>query len=457
MTEPTDAHTTAHMTVCGNGIPRGGSRTPRDMAELDVPDGLDPEDYLRLLRMRWPYLARPDQLEPSGDWSIWLLLGGRGSGKTRAGAEWVQAQVIDGARRVALVAPTYADAREVMIDGESGLMSLGLPCERPTYVASRRRLEWPNGAVAQVFSAEDPEGLRGPQFDCAWADEFCAWSYPDATLANLRMGLRLAKVTEDGDGDEPKLVMTTTPKPSQALRDLLATPGLSISRARTADNAAHLSPGFLGVLEKAYGGTRLARQELDGELVENLEDSLWPRELLEDCRVAEAPELDRIVVAVDPPVTSGPDADACGLVVCGVADGTAYVLQDGSAHGLSPRQWAEKAAALYEVWSADLIVVEVNQGGDMVKEMLAQVDDTLPVKGVVARRAKGRRAEPVAMLYEQGRVKHVGGFKKLEDEMNRMSRDGLMGKNSPDRVDALVWGITKLLLRRRAKPTMRMV
>jgi len=409
-----------------------------------------------MLRMRWPYTARPDQLAPEGDWNIWLLLGGRGSGKTRAGAEWVQAQVMAGARRVALVGPTYADVREVMIDGESGLMSLGLASERPTYLASRRRLEWPNGAVAQVFSSEDPDGLRGPQFDCAWADEFCAWNYPDATLANLRMGLRLARANEEVC-EEPKLVMTTTPKPSQALRDLLATPGLSISRAKTADNLAHLSPGFLSVLEKAYGGTRLARQELDGELVENLEDSLWPRELLEDCRVAEAPDLDRIVVAVDPPVTSGPDADACGLVVCGVADGVAYVLQDGSAHGLSPRQWAEKAAALYQVWSADLIVVEVNQGGDMVKEMLAQVDDTLPVKGVVARRSKGRRAEPVAMLYEQGRVKHVGGFKKLEDEMNRMSREGLMGKASPDRVDALVWGITKLLLRRRAKPTMRQV
>ena len=412
-----------------------------------------PEAYENWLRLQWPSLARADQWAPSEtpegeDWAIWLLLGGRGSGKTRAGAEWVCQQVASGARRVALVAPTYADAREVMIAGESGILNASRSAGRPDYIASRRRLEWPNGAVAYVHSAEDPEGLRGPQFDAAWADEFCAWSYPEATLSNLRLALRL--------GEAPKLVMTTTPKPRQSLRDLLEAPGLVVSRAATADNVGNLAPGFLREMERAYGGTRLARQELAGEVVENLEDSLWPRELLEDCRVEAAPEhLDRIVVAVDPPVTSGENADACGIVVCGTSEGVAYVLHDGSAHGLSPRQWAERAASLYEAWMADLIVVEVNQGGDMVKEMLAQVDDTLPVRGVVARRSKGRRAEPVAMLYEQGRVRHVGGFPELEDEMNRMSREGLSGKESPDRVDALVWGVTKLLLRRGAKPGMR--
>ena len=413
----------------------------------------DADSYRDWLRGQWASLARDDQWAPEDpDWKVWLMLGGRGSGKTRAGAEWVCQQVAAGARRVALVAPTYADAREVMIAGESGILACDGLTGRPDYIASRRRLEWPNGAVASVHSAEDPEGLRGPQFDAAWADEFCAWAYPEATLANLRLALRLPP----GEGRSPKLVVTTTPKPRQSLRDLLEVPGLVVSRAGTDANAHNLAPEFLSTLERTYGGTRLARQELAGEMVENLEDSLWPRELLEDCRVEAAPEhLDRIVVAVDPPVTSGPDADACGLVVVGTSEGIAYVLKDGSEHGLSPRQWAEKAAALYEAWMADLIVVEVNQGGDMVKEMLAQVDDTLPVKGVIARRTKGRRAEPVAMLYEQGRVKHVGGFPELEDEMNRMSREGLEGRASPDRVDALVWGVTKLLLRRGAKPGMR--
>ena len=420
-----------------------------DIPAIEVPGSFAPADYIATLRGVWDYQARDDQIAPEGDWRIWLLLGGRGSGKTRAGAEWVLRRVREGARRIAIVAPTLSDAREVMLEGESGLLNCGLPGERPTFEPSRKRLVWPNGAVGYVYSAEDPDSLRGPQFDAAWADEFCAWSYPEETLANLRLGLRL--------GDEPKLVMTTTPRPSVALRALLEPPGLLISRAKTSDNAHNLAPSFLDAMLEAYGGTRRGRQELDGEVVENLEDSLWPRELLEDCRVAVAPEMDRIVVAVDPPVTSGEDADACGLVVCGVADGVGYVLQDGSQHGLSPRQWAEKAASLYEAWQADLIVVEVNQGGDMVKEMIAQVDDTLPVKGVVARRAKGRRAEPVAMLYEQGRVKHVGGFAALEDEMNLMGREGLEGKGSPDRVDALVWGLTKLMLRRRHKPGMREV
>ena len=310
---------------------------PDSLLGIEAPGNLPPAQYGALLRSRWAYKARDDQREPAGDWRIWLMLGGRGAGKTRAGAEWVQAAVRRGARRVALVAPTYADGREVMVEGESGLLSLGLPGERPEFAPSRRRLEWPNGAVGYLFSAEDPEGLRGPQFDAAWADEFCAWAHPEAALSNLRLALRL--------GDDPKLVMTTTPKPTQSLRDLLEVPELVVSRAGTWANRANLAPTFLAAMERAYGGTRLARQELGGEVVENLEDSLWPRELLEDCRVESAPEMERIVVAVDPPVTSGPDADACGLVVVGLAGGIAYVLQDASAHGLSPRQWAERAAA----------------------------------------------------------------------------------------------------------------
>ncbi|MEP6342516.1 MAG: terminase family protein [Maricaulaceae bacterium] len=285
----------------------------------------------------WSLYARDDQKPPEQDWFIWLLLGGRGSGKTRAGAEWVRKQVIyQGAKRIALVAPTYNDAREVMIEGESGLRNIGYPSERPTYISSRRRLEWPNGAVGQIFSSEDPDGLRGPQFDCAWADEFCAWTHPEYTLSNLRMGLRL--------GDHPQLVVTTTPRPLPALKRLMETSGLVITKMTTQQNGAFLSPSFIRAMEETYGETRLGRQELSGEIIEDLPGALWRRNEIEACRMRQAPECERIIIALDPPVTGHKKSDSCGMIVAGLMghgrEAHAYILEDASIQGVSPEQWA---------------------------------------------------------------------------------------------------------------------
>ncbi|WP_371396222.1 DNA-packaging protein [Fretibacter rubidus] len=405
----------------------------------------------------WQALARNDQWPPAGDWLIWLLLGGRGCGKTRAGAEWVRAQIKQGAKRVALVAPTYNDAREVMLFGESGLMNLGPVDARPRYQSSRRRLEWPNGAVGFVYSSEDPDGLRGPQFDCAWGDEFCAWAYPDDTLSNLRLALRL--------GDKPRLVMTTTPRPIAALTALMAQDGLVVSTAKTSDNAANLSPVFIKAVEDAYGGTRLGRQELGGEIITDHAGALWTRAMIEACHMeqSDAREFiyDKIIIALDPPVTSGVRSDACGLVVAGLLRGqagefdTVHILQDATVQGLSPEAWARRAIGLWESYGADYILAEVNQGGEMVALTLKTIDPEAIVKTVHASRGKAVRAEPVAALYEQGRVKHVRTYSELEDELCTLGTESL--KHSPDRADALVWAVTDLLLSRRGRPRVRRV
>lgn len=406
----------------------------------------------------WQALARDDQWPPKGDWLIWLLLGGRGSGKTRAGAEWVRGQVAGGARRIALVAPTYNDAREVMLFGPSGLMSLGAPNERPRYLSSRRRLEWPNGAVGFVYSSEDPDGLRGPQFDCAWGDEFCAWTYTDDTLSNLRLALRL--------GDRPRLVMTTTPRPTRALKALMGQAGLIITRARTSDNAQNLSPVFIDAMQAAYGGTRLGRQELDGEVITDAAGALWSQAMIDNCRIAgsapiEVQPYDKIIVAVDPPITSGARSDACGVIVAGLMRGEACearshqvdILHDGTVQGLSPEGWARRVIGLWQSYDADYVLAEVNQGGEMVATILKTINPDAVVKTVYASRGKAARAEPVAALYEQGRVRHVGAFPALEDELCLMGTGAL--KHSPDRADALVWAVTDLLLSKRAAPRIR--
>lgn len=401
----------------------------------------------------WPEMARADQLPPAGDWSIWMLLGGRGSGKTRAGAEWIRAQVKSGFRRIALIAPTYSDAREVMLLGESGLLALGPPNERPSYLPSRRRLEWPNGACGQIFSAEDPDGLRGPQFDCAWADEFCAWAYPEDTLSNLRFALRL--------GTAPRLVMTTTPRPIPALRSLLKEDRLVISRAKTSDNAANLSPAFLEAINAAYGGTTLGRQELGGELLFDIEGTLWPRALIDQAYCPAVPALSKIIVGVDPCVSTGKSADACGIIVAGRSgigiNSRAFILEDATIEGASPEQWAAAAFACYQRWDADYIVAEINQGGELVRSVFKAVGCTAPVRTVFATRGKSARAEPVAALYEQGRVRHAQQFNKLNDELANLGAVKKAGKRgkSPDRADALVWAVTELLLKDRAKPTLR--
>jgi len=399
--------------------------------------------------------ARDDQMPPPGDWTTWLLLGGRGAGKTRAGAEWVKGLVLgeppfaaEKLGRIALVGETLDDVRDIMVEGVSGLLALSYPGDRPTWSGIRRRVEWTNGAVAQAFSAEDPDRLRGPQFAAAWCDELAKWRHAEATWDNLQFGLRL--------GTRPRQMVTTTPRPIGLLKRLLADPATALTRAGSAANEVHLAAGYLHNVVARYGGTRLGRQELSGELIEDRDDALWRREALEACRVAAAPELTRVVVAVDPPASAGRRADQCGIVAAGLGrDGLGYVLADASAGRLSPAGWARRAVDLYHRLKADRIVAEVNQGGDMVAAVIRQADAGVAVTTVRANRGKWLRAEPVAALYEQGRVRHVGGFPALEDEMCDFGLGGLSGGGSPDRLDALVWALSALMLGRAGRPRIR--
>lgn len=387
--------------------------------------------------------AHRHQRPPEGDWTNWLLIGGRGAGKTRAGAEWVRAfataprRAGERARRVALIGEGELEIRDIMIEGVSGLLAVHPQLQRPRWHASLRRLEWDNGAIAQVFSAEDPESLRGPQFHAAWLDELAKWRHAEATFDMLQFGLRL--------GERPRQVITTTPRPIPLLKRLIADPASAVTRATTHDNAKNLAPAFIDTVLRRYQGTRLGWQEILGELIEDRPDALWSRATIEGSRVARAPDLQRIVVAVDPPASSARGADACGLVAAGRAEnGIIYVIADESAAGLSPALWAAKAIALWRRLAADALVVEVNQGGDMVRAVIAEQDRAVPVIAVHARRGKWLRAEPVAALYEQGRVKHAGSFPALEDEMCDFGLDGLSSGRSPDRLDALVWAVAHL-------------
>jgi phage terminase large subunit-like protein len=389
----------------------------------------------------------PAAANHGGPWSCWLLLGGRGAGKTRTGAEFVRALVHGCApyaaerhRAIALVGETAHDVREVMIEGPSGLMRVSPRSERPQWTATRRRLEWANGAVAYAFSAEDPEQLRGPQFDAAWCDELAKWNHAEATFDMLQFGLRL--------GARPRQLITTTPRPLPLLKRLVADPHTAVTRAATQANAAHLSPAFLEEIAARYAGTRLGRQEIDGEIIEDRADALWTRAMIEAARVAQAPVLQRIVIGIDPPGSGRPGADACGIVAAGIAEnGVIHVLEDASAQGLSPAGWAAKAIALDRRLKADALIAEVNLGGDMVRAVLAQVDATVPVRSVHATRGKYLRAEPVAALYSQGKVKHVQPLPPLEDEMCDFGLGGLSSGASPDRLDALVWAVTELMQR----------
>jgi phage terminase large subunit-like protein len=402
----------------------------------------------------WALWAREDQLRPAHDWKTWLILGGRGAGKTRAGAEWVRGVALGlpefgaAAKHIALVGETLADVREVMIEGVSGLLAVHSRAERPHWMPVRRRLEWKNGAVAQIFSAEEPESLRGPQFDAAWCDELCKWRYAQEAFDMLQFGLRL--------GAHPRQTITTTPRPIALLKRLIADPSTALAKMPTRENAYNLAPTFLQSIMERYAGTKLGRQELEGEIVDTREDSLFPRARIEAARVLEAPALKRVVVAIDPPASAREGANACGIVAAGLGvDEKIYVLADESAAGLSPLEWASRAVTLYRKLEADRIVVEVNQGGDMVRSVLSEIDRNLPILEVRATRAKHIRAEPVAALYEQGRVKHTGYFPALEDEMADFGPDGLSGGRSPDRVDALVWAVTALTQHAVATPRLR--
>ncbi|MFK7746328.1 MAG: DNA-packaging protein [Roseobacter sp.] len=396
------------------------------------------------------------QVPPVGDWRTWVIMGGRGAGKTRAGAEWVRAQVEGAkpldegrARRVALVGETIEQVREVMIFGDSGILACSPPDRRPKYEAGRKRLVWPNGAIATIHSAFDPEGLRGPQFDAAWVDELAKWKKSQDTWDMLQFALRL--------GDKPQVCVTTTPRNVGVLKTVLKSPSTVVTHAATQANAANLASSFMEEVKARYAGTRLGRQELDGILLEDAEGALWTTSGIEALRSDTLPELDRIVVAVDPSVTSGAGSDECGIVVAGVTmqglpqDWRAYVLADCTVTGASPAAWAQAAISAMEQFGADRLVAEVNQGGQMVQEVIRQIDPLVPYKGVHASRGKVVRAEPVAALYEQGRVRHVRGLDALEDQMCRMTVHGYEGQGSPDRVDALVWALHELMIEPVAK------
>ncbi|WP_299560561.1 terminase family protein [uncultured Sulfitobacter sp.] len=398
----------------------------------------------------------PHQLPPEGDWRSWVIMGGRGAGKTRAGAEWVRS-VVEGSRpldkgrcsRVALVGETIDQVREVMIFGDSGILACSPEDRRPDWEATRKRLVWPNGAIATVHSAHDPEGLRGPQFDAAWVDEIGKWKKAQETWDMLQFALRL--------GDRPQVCVTTTPRNVGVLKDLLRSPSTVVTHAPTEANRANLAASFLEEVRARYRGTRLGRQELDGVLLADAEGALWTSAMLEACRVRNVPRLDRIVVAVDPATTSGAAADECGIVVAGVQssgppqDWRAFVLADCTVRGQGPSGWARAAIAAMEQFGADRLVAEVNQGGQMVQEVIRQIDPLVPYKGVHATRGKVARAEPVAALYEQGRVRHLPDLDALEDQMTRMTARGYEGGGSPDRVDALVWALHELMIAPAAK------
>lgn len=415
---------------------------------------LTPTELDFLHRNRFLGLARPAQRPPQGDWRTWLFVGGRGAGKTRAGAEWTRySAFFGGCGRIALVGPTLSDVREVMIEGASGLRliepNLAL---RPSYSVSRRRLEWPNGSVGLVFSAEDPDSLRGPQFDAAWCDEIGVWAQGETVWNNLQLGLRL--------GDAPRCVATTTPRPVPLVKRLMGGEAV-VTHSRTRDNTANLAPGFVKQVEAAYAGTALARQELYGELLEDLDGALWRRRDIEGHRVFTAPaRFEDLIVAIDPPTTSHRHSDACGIIAAGTCAGPGFrqqgfILADATARGLTPSDWAARAVSLARAWGASRIVAEANQGGDMLRTVFDSVSCELPVDLVHARLGKRARAVPVAALYQQGRVSHVGELKALEDEMCRFGTDGFRG--SPDRVDALVWAVSALMLRQSGPPRIRVL
>lgn len=411
---------------------------------------IPPEVRAELLH-HWPFWARPNQLPPEGRWLTWLVLAGRGFGKTRCGAEWVRSMVCGAtplatgrASRVAIVAETAADARDVMVEGESGLLGVHPRDWRPIYEPSKRRVTWPNGAVATLYNAVEPDQLRGPQHDLAWCDELAKWRYAQETWDMLQFGLRL--------GDDPRQVITTTPRPIGLLKAIMADPRTVVTRGRTDDNAAHLAPTFLQSIKARYEGTRLGRQELEAELLDDTPGALWTREMLDRTRRRKSdklPDMQRVVVAIDPAGKSQETAISdgtaeTGIVVCGLGvDGRGYVLADESC-SLSPNGWARRALAAYDLYQADAIVVETNQGGDMVRQTIQSVRPGVSVIEVHASRGKVTRAEPIAALYEQGRISHVGAHAALEDQMVLFTPLGIAGETTGDRVDALVWGLTQL-------------
>ena len=392
--------------------------------------------------------ARPNQLAPGTqyaadsrvDWRYWLVQAGRGFGKTRTGAEWVR-EAAESARyrRMALVGATAGDVRDVMVEGESGILACCPPNNRPLYEPSKRRVTWPNGALATMYSADEPERLRGPQHDGAWCDEIAAWRFPDA-WDNLLFGLRL--------GADPRAVVTSTPKPVKLVKDLINDPNTVVTRGSSYENRRNLAPAFFDSIIRKYEGTRIGRQELLAELLEDVPGALWTRQVIDDNRGkpidVRMDGIIRICVAIDPAVTSNPDSDETGIVVAALTRGWHVLILDDLSCRVSARAWADIAVHAYRSRRADVIVAEVNNGGDLVAGNIRAVDPNVNVRSVRASRGKAIRAEPVANLYEQGRVHHIGTFPELEQQMCGWTPQG--NEKSPDRLDALVWAVTELLI-----------
>lgn len=406
------------------------------------------------LAYHWPFWARPNQIAPVGDWTNWLVLAGRGFGKTRMGSEWIRQNVCgkspmdappSGWKRIALVAETAADARDVMVLGDSGILACHPKDFRPEWSPTNRRLTWPNGVQAWVYNATEPDQLRGPQHHAAWVDELAKFRYMQATWDQLLFGLRL--------GEHPRVLITTTPQPKPLIKALVNDKNTYVTRGSTLDNKDNLAESTVRNLYDRYAGTRLGRQELEGEILGDIPGALWRREDIDDGRIYQEDlpdDLERVIVAVDPAASSSEGADENGIVVVALARdadgyGRGYVLEDASLRG-TPEEWARTAVRMFRKWNADKIVAEKNNGGEMVESVLKAVDRALPVKLVHASRGKVVRAEPISALYEQRRIHHVGQFNELEDQMCTFSVDNIRNENtgSPDRVDALVWGLTEL-------------
>ncbi|HEX8300747.1 MAG TPA: terminase family protein [Sphingomonas sp.] len=415
-----------------------------------------PAGHLRTLNEWWEFWAHEGQLWPKGDWRIWLIQAGRGFGKTRAGAEWVSRIARERPKaRIALVGANFDEARRVMVEGPAGLLAMARDGERPRWLKKAGELHFDSGAIATVFSAEAPDGLRGPEHDAAWCDELGKWrggplARGELAWDNLMMGLRSGRA---------QVVVTTTPRTTQLMQRVKAMQGVRETRGRTLDNP-HLPASFIDAMVAEYGGTRKGRQELDGELLDDIVGALWSRELIEARRVKAAPELVRVVIGVDPPGGSATPGggDACGIVAVGLGrDGHGYVIEDASVHGASPEGWARAVAACAARHGADRVVAEKNQGGSMVESVLRAAEAGLPVRLVHASRGKSARAEPVAMLYEAGKAWHAGIFPELEDELcGLQAGGGYEGPGrSPDRADACVWALTELMLSRRGRAAVR--
>ncbi len=382
----------------------------------------------------WNFWARPSQRLPEGDWTNWLILAGRGFGKTRTGAETVRQWARTG-NMVNLIGATVDDARDIMVEGESGILAICPPSERPEYRKSERKLIWPNGGVSLIFTADEPERLRGKQHKKIWADELCSWRYAES-WDQAMFGLRL--------GDRPQSVITTTPKPGAILRKIMAAKGTIITRGSTYDNRANLAPAFFGEIINRYEGTRLGRQELNAEVLEDVQGALWSRDMISYLPRANVPELVRIVVAIDPAASSHDGSNETGIIVAGVdIDGGGYVLADRSGT-YSPQEWGAVAITAMREFEADCIVAEVNQGGEMVEAVLRSIVPDVSYRAVRASRGKTIRAEPVSALYARGKITHAGQFEALEDQMCSYTADADRRSGSPDRLDAMVWAMTEL-------------